>query len=104
MHPASPNWNPPVVMCSGLTGVGLDALWAQVELHRNKLTESGELPEKRRRQQVQWMWSMVEERLLYQLRHAPAVRRLIPKLERDVREGALTATLGAERILEAFEQ
>jgi LAO/AO transport system kinase len=104
MHSASPNWNPPVVMCSALTGSGLDALWAQIELHRTKLTESGELPEKRRQQQVNWMWAMVEERLRQQLRHAPAVRRLIPKLERDVRDGNLTATLGAQRILDAFEK
>jgi len=103
MQPTSPSWSPPVVMCSALHGTGLDTLWAQIELHRAKLSESGELDDKRRRQQVDWMWASVEDRLLTQLRHAPGVRKLAPRLEREVREGALTATLAAQRILDAFD-
>ena len=104
MQPSSPSWSPPVVTCSALHEIGLDTLWAQIELHRAKLSASGELDDKRRQQQVDWMWASVEDRLLSRLHHAPGVKRLVPRLEREVREGTLTATLAAQRILDALEQ
>ncbi|HUP73755.1 MAG TPA: methylmalonyl Co-A mutase-associated GTPase MeaB [Acidimicrobiales bacterium] len=103
VQPSSPTWSPPVVTCSALHEVGLDTLWAQIELHRSKLSASGELDDKRRQQQVDWMWASVEDRLLYRLRHAPGVKRLVPRLEREVRDGTLTATLAAQRVLDALE-
>src|SRR5271156_259525 len=41
--PRSPNWSPPVLTCSALKGDGIEALWAHVLDHRQKLTASGEL-------------------------------------------------------------
>jgi len=49
------------------------------------------------------MWASVDDRLLSRLHHAPEVKRLAPRLEREVREGTLTATLAAKRILDALE-
>jgi LAO/AO transport system kinase len=102
MQPASPNWNPPVLTCSGLRNIGLDTLWAQIELHRSKLTESGEWQERRSRQQVDWMWSTVDERLAAELHNHPLVRARRTELEQAVRAGSLTPTLAADRLLDAF--
>ncbi|PXY19783.1 methylmalonyl Co-A mutase-associated GTPase MeaB [Prauserella endophytica] len=95
-------WTPPVLTCSALTGNGLDTVWQQIGRHRQTLEDSGELARKRSTQQVDWTWSMVREQLLDRLATHPSVRELVPEVERDVREGRLTATLAAERILEAF--
>ncbi|CCH34916.1 methylmalonyl Co-A mutase-associated GTPase MeaB [Actinosynnema sp. NPDC047251] len=95
-------WHPPVLTCSGLTGAGLDTVWQQVGLHRTALRDAGELAERRRRQQVEWTWAMVNDQLLGSLRSNAAVRAVVPDLERRVRDGELTATLAAERILAAF--
>ncbi|RBM23561.1 methylmalonyl Co-A mutase-associated GTPase MeaB [Prauserella sp. PE36] len=95
-------WTPPVLTCSALTGNGLDTVWQQIGRHRQTLEDSGELARKRSTQQVDWTWSMVREQLLDHLATHPSVRELVPEVERDVREGRLTATLAAERILEAF--
>ncbi len=46
---------------------------------------------------------MVRDELLGRLHADPAVRATAPGLEQQVREGRLTATLAAERILAAFE-
>jgi LAO/AO transport system kinase len=102
LRPPNAIWHPPVLTCSGLTGAGLDAVWDQVEKHHAALVEAGELAERRRRQQVEWTWAMVRDQLLTSLRSHPEVRALAPELERQVREGELTATLAAERILKAF--
>jgi LAO/AO transport system kinase len=104
MQPATPTWTPPVLTCSALENLGLDTIWAQVELHRRKLEATGELAEKRTRQQVDWMWSTVDERLRHSLRTHPEVRTLAPALEADVRAGRITPSLAAARILDAFEK
>jgi GTPase len=95
-------WSPPVLTCSGLTGAGLDTVWEQVEQHHAVLTEAGELVAKRSRQQVDWTWAMVRDAVMSRLRDHPEVRAVAPEVEKDVREGRLTATLAAERILKAF--
>jgi LAO/AO transport system kinase len=102
MQPASPNWNPPVLTCSGMHNLGLDTLWVQIELHRTKLTESGEWAARRAQQQVDWMWSTVDERLTSELHNHPLVRARRNELEVAVRTGALTPTLAADRLLAAF--
>ncbi len=95
-------WTPPVLTCSGLDGSGLDTVWEQVRRHHDVLTESGELDGKRRRQQVDWTWTMVRDTLLTRLAEHPGVRALTPELERRVADGELTPTLAAERILKEF--
>ncbi|WP_219464099.1 methylmalonyl Co-A mutase-associated GTPase MeaB [Nonomuraea rhizosphaerae] len=91
---------PPVLTCSGLTGDGLDELWAQVLTHQSSLDLSG----KRRRQQVQWTWTLVRDRLLSELRNAPEVAAIAGEVERDVLAGTLTPALAADRLLSAFKR
>ncbi|GLU49131.1 methylmalonyl Co-A mutase-associated GTPase MeaB [Nocardiopsis ansamitocini] len=102
LQPVSPSWTPPVLTCSGLEGNGLDAVWEQVLAHRTALEDAGELATRRATQQVDWMWAQVRDRLLHRLRTDPAVRALAPDLETTVRDGEITATLAAERLLSAF--
>ena len=81
----------------------MDEVWARIGRHRETMREIGEFAEKRRRQQVDWTWTMVRETLLGRLHADTAVAAIVPELERQVRAGELTATLAAERILAAFE-
>jgi LAO/AO transport system kinase len=104
LQPADAAWTPPVLTCSAREGSGLDTVWQRIEQHRKILEVSGRLAVKRRDQQVEWTWSMVREQLLAGLREHPEVRRVAPDLERQVRDGTLTATLAAERLLAAFGQ
>ncbi|MFF8960743.1 methylmalonyl Co-A mutase-associated GTPase MeaB [Streptomyces sp. NPDC014894] len=102
MHPADAAWTPPVLFCSARESTGLDTLWERIEQHRALLESTGRLAAKRRDQQIDWTWSMVHDELRDRLHGHPGVRALAPGLERQVRDGELTATLAAERILEAF--
>ncbi len=98
--PPSARWQPPVVICSAVTEEGLPAIWAQIERHREVLSADGTWEQRREDQQVRWMWSMVDDRLLRALRSS--VASLAPRLEADVRAGRMTATSAADRLLEAF--
>lgn len=103
MHPADAAWTPPVLSCSAREGTGLDTLWERLEQHRALLDSTGRLAAKRRDQQIDWAWAMVHDELRDRLRSHPEVRALAPGLEQQVRDGELTATLAAERILDAFQ-
>ncbi len=95
---ASPNWSPPVLTCSALSGDGIDALWTRIIEHRERLTRSGELNARRGEQQVKWMWTMVEERLFAPLRSDRAVKAALPAIEAEVAGGRLAPAAAAERI------
>jgi LAO/AO transport system kinase len=98
MAAKSPTWTPPVVLISGLANQGLDAMWEQVEIHRGKLEATGEFAERRRVQQVSWMWSMLEERLMQALRHNPKVAHRLHDLEGGVRDGKVSASVAVDEI------
>ncbi|MEU9607079.1 methylmalonyl Co-A mutase-associated GTPase MeaB [Streptomyces sp. NPDC048057] len=104
MRPADAAWTVPVLSCSARTSTGLDAVWERVEQHQSLLSSTGRLTAKRRDQQVDWAWSMVHDELTERLHGHPAVRELVPELERGVRDGTLTATRAAQQILDAFER
>jgi LAO/AO transport system kinase len=98
LTPHSPSWTPPVVTYSGLTGDGVADLWAQVLLHRERLAGTGELAQLRRKQQVKWLWSMLEDRVFSRLRTDAALRAKLPQIEAAVAEGTLSPTLAVDEI------
>ncbi len=98
LQPQSETWSPPVITYSALTGDGIDALWAKVIEHKEKMTVSGELATRRREQQVKWMWSMLEERLAARLRGDASVRAKLRQAEAQVAAGKLAPTLAVEEI------
>ncbi len=102
LAPASPLWSTPVVTISGLTGEGLEALWSKIEAHRHRFEAKGLITQKRRRQDVKWMWAMVQDRLQARLRNDPELKAQTPALEAAVAAGALAPTLAADEIARAL--
>ncbi|MEZ5840103.1 MAG: methylmalonyl Co-A mutase-associated GTPase MeaB [Hyphomicrobiales bacterium] len=98
MTPTSPTWSPPVVLVSGLANQGLDKMWAEVELHRERMTGTGEFAEKRRLQQVKWMWDMLEDRLMATLHSNRNIAERLRTLEAGVRDGVVAPSLAVEEI------
>ena len=95
-------WQVPVLTCSAQERTGLDDVWSGLVRHQEFLDSRDELRAKRARQQVDWTWQMVRERLLDRLRDHPAVKDLREETEREVLDGELTPALAADRILDAF--
>ncbi|MDQ3628223.1 MAG: methylmalonyl Co-A mutase-associated GTPase MeaB [Actinomycetota bacterium] len=101
MQPRDPGWTVPVLPCSAVTGDGLEDVWQRILDHREHLRGLRRLAGRRSDQQVQWAWTMFRERALDRLLRDPRLRALRPGLEADVRAGRLTATLAAQRLLDA---
>jgi GTPase len=95
-------WDVPVLTCAGLTGKGLPEVWAQVVAHGDRMRATGAFDERRRAQQVRWLWQMVRDGLEHRLRAHPAVRAATPDLEKAVLAGELTPALAARQLLGTF--
>jgi GTPase len=100
LSPRSEHWHPPVVTYSGLIGTGLDTLWQKILDHRTAMNASGEFAARRREQQVKWMWSMLEQRMMARLRSDAAIRAKVKKAEAEVADGRITPAVAAEQIAE----
>jgi LAO/AO transport system kinase len=103
IYPRETLWRPPVLTMSALERSGVTELWDTVLRHRRVLTDAGEFEARRNTQQVDWTWSMVRDTVLDRVLNNPAVRRMRPEVERQVRDGELTPTLAAQQILDAAE-
>lgn len=98
LAPKSPTWTPPVITISGLANEGLDALWEQVELHRTRMTASGEWQSRRADQQVAWMWDLLQQRMMEALKNDERTADRLKSLEASVREGETSVSIAVEEI------
>jgi LAO/AO transport system kinase len=95
----SENWDPPVLTVSAIEGQGMDAVWATILEHHERLGESGELTARRRAQQREWLWSMLRDGLEEHFRARTDVQRLLPGMEAEVAAARITPTEAARRLL-----
>jgi len=98
LAPKSPNWAPPVITISGLANEGLDQLWQQIEVYRDRMQQSGEWAEKRSRQQVAWMWDMLQQRMMEALKTNANTAERLKSLEADVRDGKTAVSLAVDEL------
>lgn len=104
LQPGDGGWRPPVLTCSGLQNEGLQEVWETITRHREVMSESGALQSKRARQQVGWLWTLIDDRLRTSLRQDAGVSAIIESVEAAVMEGRLTPGAGADRVLRAFRK
>jgi len=103
LRPASPNWAPPVITLSALHKEGIAGFWDEVERYRAALTPTGEFDARRRRQSLDWMWSLIDSGLRQYFRQHPAVRASLPALSASVSDGRTTPGAAAYRLLAALK-
>jgi GTPase len=92
-------WSVPVLTCSALTMDGLEDVWKTMMDHRQKLTEAGDLAEKRRLQAIDWMWSLVENGLRDRFFENKKVKELLPDIIGAVEKGKTSPTAAAYELL-----
>jgi LAO/AO transport system kinase len=99
LHPASPNWNPPVLTLSATRKDGLAGFWDVIERFKSTLTASGEFDTRRRHQALAWMWQQIDSGLRSRFREHPGVRSELSELASAVEIGTTTPTAAARHLL-----
>ncbi|HMJ11788.1 MAG TPA: methylmalonyl Co-A mutase-associated GTPase MeaB, partial [Polyangiaceae bacterium] len=100
---SAPGAAPEVVTVSAVEQRGIDSVWDSILQHRQRLESSGELAQKRARQQKAWLHNLLEDSLKERFFAQPAVRAALPGIEAAVDGGEITPTEGARRLLELLD-
>ena len=95
-------WSTEVMAISARQGEGLEELWSLVERHRELMSESGALDERRRQQSRKWLWRRVRERLMESFQADRVAASSMPRLEREVLSGEKTADQAADELLASW--
>jgi len=99
LQPTSPNWDPPVLTCSALDMIGIVEIWQMVIKYHKKFTASGELEQKRQKQALDWLWSLVEEGLRKRFDTNPEIKKRLRRIARAVEKGETSPTRAADKLL-----
>ncbi len=99
LRPSSAVWSPPVQTCSALEHSGIDRVWDMILSHRKKIMMAGELNVKRKRQSLDWMWSLIEEGLQERFEKNQHVKRELPGISAAVEKGETSPTAAAKKLL-----
>ncbi|MBW2219867.1 MAG: methylmalonyl Co-A mutase-associated GTPase MeaB [Deltaproteobacteria bacterium] len=102
INPSSSNWSPPVVTCSAIKLEGIESIWEIILNHREKLKSTGEFKANRKNQSIDWMWSLVEEGLKDQFYKNLDIKKMLPKIKKEVERGKTAPTAAAYELLSSF--
>lgn len=91
-----------VFTCSARLREGIEEIWSAVAQRIDRMKSDGSLKQRRQKQNLHWLWNVVENRLLQSIHEHPGVRAIRAELEAEVEVGTLPVELAARRILEAF--
>jgi len=103
LAPSSPNWTPPVLTCSALEMIDIDVIWETVLSHHRTFTQTGELKANRKKQAVDWMWSLVKEGLKERFYQNLEVKKILPETVKEVENETIASTIAANRLLDLLD-
>lgn len=101
LKPYSPGWTPVAKTCSALENQGIEEIWDLIRTFRGTLTESGDLERQRKRQNVDWFRSLLQQQVMdhFTRRHQEEIR----KLETLVGRGKLPVSTALDRLVRSRE-
>ncbi len=97
------SWTPKTLCISGLTGMGLEDLWDTIQIHRETLIQSGAFDEMRQQQRLEWLDSLLRERLWEQFTHHEQVSHSLLVLQQKIANGDMSVRDAATRLLKTFD-
>jgi LAO/AO transport system kinase len=104
IRPTTASWRPRSLLVSALQAEGIDELWQMIGQHRTALEVGGELEDRRRKQNREWMWSLIEQGLRRAIDADPDVAARVAEFEEDVQAQKRTPAAAAQELLAIFQR
>jgi LAO/AO transport system kinase len=89
---------PPVLLVSAKTGYGLEELWNTIIKYQQYAKSSGSLSEKRRQQNLYWMWKYLRGHILETTMKDPRVKKKKEEIERSLDCGYVAPRVAAAEL------
>lgn len=103
LAPSTEGWKTRAHTCSSLTGEGIAEIWSVIENFRQITTESGVFEKRRRKQVLDWVYSMVEEHLRQSFFNHLGVQNIRADIEHDVVQGQIPPTVAAQELIKKYQ-
>lgn len=84
LQPATKGWETKAYTCSALYHEGIDHVWHVIKTFEKNTKETGVFADRRRWQQKQWMYSMINDQLRMNFFNNHRVKELLPKYENEI--------------------
>ncbi len=104
LRPKSPNWQVPVMLCSAMYKEGIAEIWDMVCDYYEKLGNSGEFESKRRKQAVDWFWTLLMDDLKETFLTNKNVEGMFASVRDAVEQGIMPPAAASKRLLELFKR
>lgn len=95
-------WQPKVTRVSALHKKGMDEVWGLVNAFQETTVAAGAFDEKRKSQQVHWMWSHISDALQADFMADKKVKAALVEAEKQLKTGAITAAVAASKLLKLY--
>jgi len=97
--PETSTWSTPVLTCSSVIEDGTKDVWETVLDHHKKFLSSGEFLQRRKKQSLEWMWTLVEDGLKQRFKNNKKINEEIPAISQKVENEMISPTAAAEELL-----
>jgi LAO/AO transport system kinase len=95
-------WRPKVVKVSSINRVGINDAWESMLEFYYYMNETGAFYDKRSRQRVKWMWRLISDSVLDNIKKDAHLKKLVSALEIDVSLGKVSPGFASQSILDKF--
>jgi LAO/AO transport system kinase len=104
LYPPKENgWKPKVLTCSALENSGIEEIWDMVLKNIQQNKTSGQFQQKRKRQNKNWLYESIEERLKSDFFQNEIIATAIEKSIEKVMAGTLSPFHAAEQLIGMFK-
>jgi LAO/AO transport system kinase len=104
LAPATEGWQTRAHTCSSVSGEGIGDIWNEIEKFQEKALKSGVLDARRRKQTLEWVYSMIEEHLRASFFKHAGVESIRADIEHAVVQGHIPPTVAAKELIKKFEE
>lgn len=104
LSPSTPGWETRAYLCSALTGTGLVDLWKVITAFEAQTKQSGTFEQRRSRQALEWVFSMVDDYLKESFYGSSSVKQKLEELKPGVLSGEVLPTSAAEKLINSYFQ
>ncbi|MCP5420645.1 MAG: methylmalonyl Co-A mutase-associated GTPase MeaB [Gammaproteobacteria bacterium] len=103
LAPSTEGWQTRAYTCSAANGEGVHEIWQVIELFQAQTQASGVFEKRRRRQILDWVYTMVEEHLRKSFFEHAGVKHIREEVEHAVVEGHMPPTVAVQTLLKKYE-
>jgi LAO/AO transport system kinase len=68
------------------------------------MMESGELEDRRKKQAIEWMWSLLQDGLKERFFKRPEIKKMLPELKQNVERGIISPSAAVNKLFLVLEK